>query len=319
MSQHENDRSISLINVGPGDLRAFLGVARAQSFRGAALVLGISQPALTARIQRLEHVIGLLLFDRTSRRVALTEAGARLMQRAEHTIDELEEIVQDLRNEADLKQGYVAFGASPSIAGMILPPIIQNFMATHLGVRVSMADELGALILDRISLGKLDFGLIPTPQHANEFDVWPLFTDEMVIIAPKAMPIPAKTAVRFQDLINLPFVTMSRPSSIWRMLSEAFQVHGRLFKPVFEANSAGTLLGFVESGVGMTVLPSIMLEQHKLNQSFRVQVADMSFRREMSFVSMRGRALSPAATALASVIKAHFRPAGRPARYRPVG
>ncbi|MDP3139199.1 MAG: LysR family transcriptional regulator [Burkholderiaceae bacterium] len=307
MPQQDNDRSINLINIGPGDLRAFLGVARAQSFRRSALLLGISQPALTARIQRLEHAVGLRLFDRTSRRVALTEAGARLMQRAEHTIEELESIVQDLRNEADLKQGHVAFGASPSIAGMMLPPIIQKFMASHPGVRVSMADELGTPILERIALGKLEFGLIPTPAHANEFDVRPLFTDEMVIIAPKAMPIPANTAVRFQDLMDLPFVTMSRPSSIWRMLSEAFQVHGKVYKPVFEANSAGTLLGFVESGIGMTVLPSIMLEQHKLNLSFRVQVSDMNFRREVSFVTMRGRALSPAAAALAAMMKADLR------------
>ncbi|MBN9427320.1 MAG: LysR family transcriptional regulator, partial [Burkholderiales bacterium] len=85
---------MNLINVGPGDLRAFIAVARAEGFRRAALQLGISQPALTARIQRLEQAVGLLLFSRTSRRVALTDAGARLLQRSEHAIEELDSVLQ---------------------------------------------------------------------------------------------------------------------------------------------------------------------------------------------------------------------------------
>ncbi len=298
---------MNLINIGPGDLRAFLAVARAQSFRRAATLLGISQPALTARIQRLESAIGLRLFDRTSRRVALTDAGGRLMQRSEHTIDELEAIVQDLRSEADLKQGYVAFGASPSIAATLLPHIIQGFMAAHPGVRVSMADELGSPILERLSAGRLEFALIPTPPAVNEFDVRPLLTDQMVFVAPKSFPIPTNAAVTFANLMTLPFVTMSRPSSIWRMLSEAFQERGEIFKPVFEAFNAATLLGFVERDIGITVLPSMLVDQHNITRSFRVPVTDVQFEREISLVTLHGRALSPAASALAAAIRAGLR------------
>lgn len=312
MPPHTNHRSINLINIGPGDLRAFLAVARAQSFRSAASVLGISQPALTARIQRLEAAIGLRLFDRTSRRVTLTDPGSRLMLRAETTIEELETIVQDLRNEADLKQGHVAFGASPSVAGSFLPLIIQRFMAKHPGVRVSMADELAQPLLERLTAGRLEFGLIPTPLAANEFDVRPVLTDQMVFVAPKAMPIPINAPVVFQDLMRLPFVVMSRPSSIWRMLFDEFQARGEMFQPVFEANNAATLLGFVERGVGITVLPSMLVDQHKLVHSFRVPVGDVTFLREMSFVSLRGRALSPAAAALVNMIRGSLRGTGMP-------
>ncbi|MBN9429841.1 MAG: hypothetical protein J0H09_25400, partial [Burkholderiales bacterium] len=206
-----------------------------------------------------------------------------------------------------LKHGRVAFGASPSIAAAMLPAIIQRFMVEHPGVRISMADDLAPPILEKLSSGVLEFGLIPSPSRGSEFDVRPLLSDELVIVAPKSMGIPINRPVRFAELIPYPFVTMSRPSAVWKTMFEAFQQYGHTFKPAFEATSAVTLLGFVESGIGLTVLPAILADQHVLHSSFRVNISDTDFRREISLVTVRGRALSPASAALVALIRAEFR------------
>jgi len=298
-----NNHSTNLINIGPGDLQAFVSVAHLESFRRAATALGISQPALTARIQRLELAVRTRLFDRTTRRVTLTEGGSRLLARAEHTVNELQAIVRDLHDEAELVQGKVAFGASPTVAAALLPPLIQRFMRAHPGVRLSMVDDLAGPILEKLAAGTIDFAIIPFPGAGGDYRVEPLFVDEMRFVAPRALPIPTNKTLRFSDISDYPYVTMPRPSAVWRALAEAFTKQGKVFVPVFEANSAITLLGLVENGVGITTLPSTMLAQRDLPKVWMPRISDFHFTRQISLVTVPGRSLAPAAEAFTKVLR----------------
>src|SRR5882672_10285999 len=107
---------MKLINIETADLQSVLAVADLGSFRAAAASLGCSQPAITARIQRVEAILGLRLFHRTTRRVTITEAGERLRVRAERTVSELQAIVQEFNDEAQLKRGRVVLGATSTVA-----------------------------------------------------------------------------------------------------------------------------------------------------------------------------------------------------------
>ena len=116
------------INLGPADFETFVAVAELGSFGRAAQRLSISQPAVTQRVLRLERVLGMKLFDRTTRRVSLSGAGVRLMQKAQPTIVALRSILEDFHNEASLKAGTVALGVSPSLAATVIPSILRRFM-----------------------------------------------------------------------------------------------------------------------------------------------------------------------------------------------
>ncbi|NYT35583.1 LysR family transcriptional regulator [Allopusillimonas soli] len=301
------DQYGNLIGIAPGDLQAFVAVAQLASFRGAAATLGISQPALTARVQRLEQTLGQALFSRTTRRVALTRAGERLLGRAERTVNELRAIVQDLRLESELAHGHLAFGVSPTIAASLLPPVLLRFMKAHPSVRITMLDDLAGPLLDKLLVGELDFVLAPCGGITGDFHVQPLFADQMRIIASRSLPIPINKPISFADVSVYPYVSMPRPSAVWRTLSDALRREGKVYAPVFEATSVITLLGLVEAGVGLTAVPSTLLSQRELPKVWSPDVVDVDSTREISLITMKGRSLPPGAARFAGMLKRALR------------
>src|SRR5690606_21191519 len=138
------------LNIGPDELETFIAVSELGSFRRAAEKLGVSQPSVTSRVQRLENVLGVKLLNRTTRRVTTTEAGERLRLRAEHTVTELRSLVQEFRDEATLRRGRVAIAAASSLAASVLPPIIRHFTQANPGVTVTLIDEFVGPVLQHV-------------------------------------------------------------------------------------------------------------------------------------------------------------------------
>jgi DNA-binding transcriptional LysR family regulator len=295
--------------IAPGDLEAFVTVADAGGFRHAAVRLGLSQPSITLRVQRLERVLGLKLFNRTTRRVTLTEAGLGLRARAAHAVTELTAIVRDLREEAQLKAGRVALGAPPTLAASVLPAVLGRFMTAHPGVRMQLHDDFTGAILARLAAGSVDLAIVPFDEGDDDLTCEYLFTDELVIAAPRSMALPANRPLAFAEFARLPFVTMPLPSAIRSTLSERFARAGQEFRPVFEANNMHTLVGLVRAGIGLTVLPEPMLDAQ--GDLVRIRVEGLRFERRIGLVSVRGRAMSAAAAAFAALARQELRRPGR--------
>src|ERR1700754_2664039 len=137
-----------LINVSPSDLEAFLVVAESGSFSRSAATLGLSQPAVSARIKHLEEVLGVTLFHRTSRRVAISESGERLRIRLERTMSELRGLLKEFDAEANLRKGRVKVGASPSIASSFLPETIARFSRRWPDIEITLQDDFYGRDLD---------------------------------------------------------------------------------------------------------------------------------------------------------------------------
>jgi LysR family carnitine catabolism transcriptional activator len=103
-------------------MQAFKTVAEAGSFKDAADRLHLSQPALSAAIRKLEETLGVRLFDRTTRRMALTAEGHELLRLSARLIDEFETVTGDLRDYLARRRGRVVVAALPSLAAITLPP-----------------------------------------------------------------------------------------------------------------------------------------------------------------------------------------------------
>ena len=295
--------------IAPGDLEAFVAVADSGGFRRAAAELGLSQPSITLRVQRLERLLGLELFNRTTRRVTLTEAGQRLRVRAGHAVSELSSIVRDLRDEAQLKSGRVTLGAPPTLASSVLPGVLGRFMTLHPGVRMQLYDDFTGAILARLVAGSVDLAIVPFDGRNDDLACEHLFTDELVVVAPRRMALPANRALAFAEFGRLPMVTMPLPSAIRTTLSERFARAGQVFQPVFEANNMHTLIGLVRAGIGVSVLPEPMLEAQ--SELVRIRVEGLRFERRIGLVTVRGRALSPAAATFAALVRQELkRPGG---------
>lgn len=296
---------VSGINVD--ELEAFIAVAQAGSFRQAAERLSTSQPTITNRIQKLEERLGLKLFSRTTRRVALTEAGSRIVPRAERAMLDLARMVADAREEADLKRGRVVVGASPTVAAALLVPLLREFMTKYPDVEVRLSDDFRAPLLERLNNGRLDLAILPLAERTTDFTCEMLFVEDLRFVAPRSFSLAINRSYRFAEICHHPFVTMPDPSAIRSTLAEAFALQGKTFRPVIEANSLITLLGLVESGVGLSLLPDTLIPERLLANMDLLHVTDMERKRQISLVTARNRALPAAAAAFAKMVRVRLR------------
>lgn len=287
--------------IGSADLEVFFAVAEAGSFRRAAAVLEMSQPAVTLRVQKLEDSLGLRLFDRTTRRVTLTQAGVRVQARARDAMRDLRQLWHDLRDEAELKVGRVVLGAAPTVAASLLPPIISRFMSRHPGVRMSLYDDFVGLILQRLSSGAVDLAVVPDEGVPETFKRELLFTEDMAIVAPRAWALPARRSLSFDEFAARPFVSMPEPSAIRTTLARTFEAAGHRFSPVFEANNLRTLVGLAREGIGMSVLPQAMLNSEP--ELVQIRVQGLVIQRRIALVMRSDTSLTPAARACAAMIR----------------
>ena len=123
------------------DLDAFAAVARARSFRGAALLRGVSASTLSEAVRRLEQRLGVRLFNRTTRSVTPTEAGARLIERLGPALGEVEAALDVVNGYRDSPRGTLRLNAPGAVTRQIMPPIIAAFLKAHPGISVELISD----------------------------------------------------------------------------------------------------------------------------------------------------------------------------------
>jgi DNA-binding transcriptional LysR family regulator len=131
-------------------IRAFLAVARIGNFTRAAADLHVSQSALTVQIRQLEESLGVTLFDRGKRRVALTDGGRDVLVPLEKILVDTEAVVSRTRELTSLRRGMVSLAVLPSLAAHIVPRAIQAFTNAHPGVVVRIRDIVSERIVEAV-------------------------------------------------------------------------------------------------------------------------------------------------------------------------
>lgn len=290
------------INLGPADFETFVAVAELGSFGRAARRLSISQPAVTQRVLRLERILGMKLFDRTTRRVSLSEAGLRLMHKAQPIIIALRTILEEFDDEASLKAGSVSFGVSPSLAATMIPGIIRRFMDKYPGVAVRMFDDLAGHIVERLQMGQIDFAILPKSRISDEFNFEPLFNDQMFAVVPLNHPLAGESHITLSKLLKYPQLTHPIEAAV-RSMHEDPSDNRVAPKPALEAKNLSTLLAMVEAGLGVTLLPEVLRGWLNRDTVVTIKISKPPLLRTIGILTRRERSLSVPATTLLEMIK----------------
>lgn len=187
-------------------LRHFVKVAELQNFTRAADQIGLSQPALSRSVARLEAAIGQPLFERQTRKVALTDAGHLLFQRAQRILLMVDDLKAELRDDGE--SGRVRVGAIPTVAPYLLPAILQSFQHQFPRAQVIVQEDTTENLLKKISDGEIDVALAALPIQEKYVDVTPLFVEELLLVTSEDHPLVTKKSIRIQDLEDFPFVLL---------------------------------------------------------------------------------------------------------------
>jgi len=296
------------------DLRAFLTVAQLQSFAAAAKVLHLSQPALSRRISKLEDMLGARLFDRTSRSVELTAVGLNFRRQVSGIVEQLDQSLARLRDIVDRAAGDVTVGCVFSAVHHFLPGVIRTYRQRFPQVQMRIIEEGADDVLASVMQGDADFGLNYIGMQEPDLEFTPLLKEPFVLACPAGHPLARRRRVRWSDLAAFDHLRVSNASRNRLLIDQALAELPPLPRPVCEVRHVSTLIGMVEAGMGVAVVPQLTLPAHPA-AVVGVPITEPVVTRTVGLIQRRGRALSPAASAFFELLLTS-RPRPRPAPRR---
>jgi DNA-binding transcriptional LysR family regulator len=244
----------------PRLLRSFIAVAEELHFGRAAKRLHISQPPLSMQIRALEERLGARLLERDRRHVALTEAGAFLLERARHLLSEAEGASREVLRIARGEGGVLSIGYTPTATYEVLPRLLHQYRKAFPGVRLELVELRSGLQGDALRSGRIEVGLACGPALEEDLGEYPLTQDYFVAALPQRHPLAAKKALQLRQLGEEPFVAV-RPDvePAWaRACAEALRRARVRLEVVQETDSKVALIGLVAAGVGAALVTASM-------------------------------------------------------------
>jgi DNA-binding transcriptional LysR family regulator len=240
-------------------LRSFVAVAESLAFGKAAERLGVSTPALTRRVQRLEAALGTALLERSTRQVALSPTGRLFLPLAQQVIHDLDAAVRTVQEDARGRAGHLTLASLPTVAAHLLPRIIRDFRVRWPEIRLRVTECRAAAVMRKLREGSVEFGF--TFRAGKEIDLAfdPILTDPYCLIMPPGHALAAQDRVAWQSLKPHALITAGPRSGNMRLLEEALK--GVDWRPdtTYEIEHLTTSLGLVEAGLGIAVVPQSSL------------------------------------------------------------
>ena len=231
-------------------VRAFLKVAELQSFTRAAAELHVSQSALTVQVKQLEEELGVLLFDRNKRGVAITAAGRDLMGPLQRLVLDSEVIVGYARDISAVRTGHISLAALPTIAADLLPRAMHAFLQTNPEVRITVQDVVADRVRELVTKAAVDFGLGTASRQDR--DVWaePLYQDHLAAFVPASHNLAKRDEVTLKELEGCDLILPNRESSVRRIVEGAFARAHVNASVRHETNYMPTALALARRGLG---------------------------------------------------------------------
>lgn len=277
------------------DLRAFVATADTQSFRAAAEIIHLSQPALTRRIQKLEASLGVTLLERTTRRVSLTAVGRDFLPRAKRLLDDLETSLLSVREIAEKRSGVVSIACIPTAAYYFLPEVISDFTCDYPSIRIRIVDAGANEVLQSVLNREVDFGI--TLLGADDPDVAfdPLVEEPFLLACRRDHPLATHKSVSWDELADHRFITVGRSSGNRLIMDLALARANVRPRPFFEVQHLSTSLGLVGAGLGVAALPRMSLPADPHPTIATVPLIDPEIMRTVGIVRVPSSTRSPAA------------------------
>src|ERR1043166_3908934 len=235
------------INFDLNDLLAFRAVAELSSFRKAAEVVHLSQPAFSRRIDKLEQALGVRLLERTTRRVTLTVVGRDFERKVRELLDELDATLLGIRGVAATRMGEVTVACVPSTVYYYLSQVIRRFRERSPKVRVRVIDAGANDVLSAVARGEADFGLNFIGAQEGELEFKPLIEERFVAACRRDHPLARQRRVAWADLAPYDFISVSRRSGNRVLLDQALAGVPGWPQSIYETEHVTTMLGLVEA------------------------------------------------------------------------
>jgi LysR family hydrogen peroxide-inducible transcriptional activator len=244
-------------------LRYFVAVARAGTFTHAAEQEGVTQPALSQQVQKLEVSLGVLLFERRGRSVRLTRAGELLLPQARSLLRRAADAKQSLAEATNQTSGRLAVGAIPTVMPYWLAPRVASFRSRYPDVDLNLVENLTARLIEGIQTGDLDAAIISLPITMPDIICSDLFREDLLFVLPKDHRLAALPRIDPRRIAGEHLLILREGHCFRKQALGACRRGLREPGTVFESDQFSSVFALVAGGFGITVAPRMAVQHAK--------------------------------------------------------
>lgn len=244
------------------DLKYFVALAETRHFGQAAARTFVSQPTLSGQIRKLEQELGVVLFERTTKSVALTPLGEALLPHARRALEEADALAQHARAHRDPLVGPLRVGAIPTLAPYLVPLILAPLRQRYPGLKLVLSEEITAVLLERLGRHELDAVLIATRVDSADLETRALFDEPFWVALPRRHPLVQKDPITRRDLESLDMLLLSDGHCLAQQAMDICRLADRKDsgeQADLRAASLETVLQLVGARMGATLVPALAL------------------------------------------------------------
>jgi DNA-binding transcriptional LysR family regulator len=289
-------------------LRAFVAVAESASFTAAAGQLNLTQSALSVLVRELESEVGVRLFDRHTRGVALSEAGREFQPRVHRLLADLNEAVAAIADLGARRKGLVRLVAPQLIASAVLPGVIAAYRGKYPGIDVRLSDALPENLLDGLATGAADLAFGHELPHDDGVEATVFLEDPFWLVCRPDHPLAARRKVRWSEVEARTFIGPTRDFRRHLLPQLDARTRERMAAaPGQDVSYLTTALGLVMAGEGVTAGPSYAVRLVRAYGLRMIQLGSPVFVRRVSVYRAARRAPTPAASAFVETLQEFIR------------
>ncbi|MDM8126147.1 LysR family transcriptional regulator [Mediterraneibacter glycyrrhizinilyticus] len=271
-------------------MRILVSVFQKNSITKAAQELHLAQPSVSLAVRELEEYYGIRLFDRIGRHIAPTECGKEFYEYAVHIVSLFNEMEQKMRNWDTF--GTLRVGASITIGTHILPVLIHGYQEKFPDLTIEAKVSRSASIEDELIHSGIDLGLIETQPSHPDLRAVPFMTDSMCVIIPPGHPLSSAKSISLAGLSRFPFLMREKGSAGRELLDAAFSLQQITVSPRWESTSTQALVKAVAEGLGVSVLPYLLVKKDIEEGTVRQVPLDQPIRRNLNVIYHKSKFLT---------------------------
>jgi DNA-binding transcriptional LysR family regulator len=281
-------------------IRSFLAVSDAGAITDASANINITQPALSRRIKQLESSLGAELLIRGRKGVELTEIGRRVEQEGRLLVTRYDQLRAEVSRMQGLSGGTVRIGGGATAVSFVLPEAIAQFQSEHPEIHFQLKEAGSSEVARNVIDGALELGVVTMPVASREFDVQPLMSDQIVLVARNDHILVQRNNVVIEDLAGLSFVGFEAGSAIRKIIDNVLRDAAVEMNVVMELRSIPAILRMVATTGNLAFVSRLGLKgQLDVRE---IEVHKLGMARQLAIISKKGGRLSPAAQAFADVL-----------------
>lgn len=241
------------------DMEYLVAVADLRNFSQAAAHCHVSQPTLSAQIKKLEAWLGVVIFERTNKRVMPTEVGARIIDSARRILREAETLKQTAETARDPLAGNFRLGAFPTVSTYLFPRMVPSLKAELPNLRLILIEEKTAQLIARLKAGEIDAALLALPVEDEAVAHEALFDDVFYLAVPAGHPLAKRSAIDQSELAAQRLLLLEEGHCLRDQALSVCQTLGAGEQQDVRATGLETLRQMVKAGTGITFMPRLAI------------------------------------------------------------